>query len=68
MRGTVAKRLRRAIYGENFSPRERRYEWIKHDVRRVNAKGELISHHPAYQVVNTGRRAEYQRMKKAVLA
>ena len=50
MRGKVAKRLRRAIYGENFSPRERQF------VRGDGRNG----------IKNTGRRAAYQAMKKAV--
>lgn len=48
MRGKVAKRLRRAIYGEDFSPREREYV-------RVQGQGCFK---------NTGRRAAYQAMKK----
>jgi hypothetical protein len=50
MRGTVAKRLLKAIYGEDFSPRERQY------VRGDGRNGRK----------NTGRRAAYQQLKKAV--
>lgn len=48
MNGKVAKRMRRSVYGENFSPRERQYVRLKNG-----------------QIVNTGRRAAYQSLKKA---
>lgn len=53
MRGKVAKRLRKAVYGEDFSPREREYAWLR------AKRGQ-------HQLVNRGRRAAYQAMKKAV--
>lgn len=70
MRGKVAKRLRRAIYGQDFSPREREYEWLTREVRHsVSRFGKSKTHVPPtikYQLVNRGRRAAYQQLKKVV--
>lgn len=63
MRGKVAKRLRRAVYGDDFSPREREYEWLR---REVYGKIITIPKRVQHQLVNRGRRAAYQAMKKAV--
>lgn len=60
MSGKRAKALRKEVYGDNFSPREREYQWIKHEVRSPAGFIKRIS----YQLVNTGRRAIYQQMKK----
>ena len=70
MRGKVAKRLRRAIYGEDFSPREREYEWLTCEVHHAfnhNGKSKLsVPPTTKYQLVNRGRRASYQQLKKVV--
>lgn len=58
MRGKVAKRLRRAVYGEDFSPREREYEWLARKGVRRSIR------YTAHQLINRGRRAAYQAMKK----
>jgi len=48
MRGTVCKRLRKAIYGDSMSPKVREY--------RRNARTGAVE--------NVGLRADYQRAKK----
>ncbi len=57
MRGTIAKRLRKEVYGEDFSPRHREYTWDS--VKRVGVRlfgvGKLNS---------DKRRREYQKLKK----
>jgi len=48
MRGTVAKSIRRAVYGRLYSPRERQYVWTS---------GKTA-------IVVRGRRAEYRKLKR----
>ena len=60
MSGKRAKALRKEVYGDNFSPRERGYQWIKDEARSAEGFIKRVS----YQCVNTGRRAIYQQMKK----
>jgi hypothetical protein len=56
MRGTVAKRLRREVYGEEFAPRARSYAWVQ--VGRLSVRG------GAMRVADPKRRA-YQAAKRA---
>lgn len=53
MRGKVAKRLRRAIYGENFSPRERQYANV--DRRGVKNVGRRAAYQQLKKAVRHGR-------------
>ena len=58
MRQTVAKRLRREVYGEDFSHRERKWSFAE-GVKNIKGKLFGFGTHK-----DTGRRAEYQRLKK----
>lgn len=49
MRGTVAKRLRKKIYGTEFSPLSRNYYYVDRNSRTV---------------VCLGKRREYQELKR----
>lgn len=48
MRGKKAKKLRKTVYGSDFSPRERRY------VKEIKTK----------TIRNIGKRKQYQELKK----
>ena len=67
MRGKKAKAIRRSVYGEDFSPKARKYGFIKRikkifvkDDKGVPQKVDRVTG----QVVNTGLRAEYLKRKK----
>lgn len=66
MRGKVAKRLRRAIYGEDYSPSERQYEWVVDNAPRLSKYTGILMSHTSHRLVNRGRSASYQQLKKAV--
>jgi hypothetical protein len=62
MRGTVAKRIRRQVYGD-FSHRARDYKARMLDKFIALFKAKKISRVP-FAVVNSGLRAEYLKAKK----
>ena len=72
MRGTVAKRIRREVYGTDFSPRARTYFPIKtnryHLVKDLNTGLPIFPEVriPHVTLQNTGLRRVYLLLKKEV--
>jgi hypothetical protein len=71
MRGTVAKRLRRQVYGSDFSSRERHYKDINGPTQGRKQDGLTPAGNPNWvdilvpgTLVNTGRRQSYLKLKK----
>ena len=63
MRGTVAKRIRREVYGE-MAPRNKTYGIVRHVFSVFDPdkkKSEDIERH---EIRSTGLRAEYQKRKR----
>ncbi len=67
MRGTVAKRIRKQVYGDDFSPRDRKYKANVRSVKK-NVQGFTRVMERVFKratVFDAGLRSIYQRTKKA---
>ena len=68
MRGTVAKRIRKEIYGKDYSPRDRQYkvkvEVVEEEVN-VSLMKRVKRRFKKAIVFEAGRRALYQKAKRA---
>lgn len=66
MRGTVAKRIRREVYGDS-SPRAREYwgKWYMRILKKGDGKDKKDETIKTVTVSNTGLRRKYQDAKKA---
>ena len=66
MRGTVANRLRREVFGDFSLVVE--YGWVKRVKKIFHPKLEKMVDRVTGQIVCKGRRAEYKKAKKAYYA